>query len=210
MKKTILLPSLLSAACLLSANLSANDRVNGYARASGGVVTTGSGECLRTAYSDTRDRLEACGYEQPKAARVEVLATAQAATITATVEEKIVIGASMLFAVDSSVLSAQAKALIDERIHRLRGNTRLTSVMRVEGHTDSTGSEAYNHRLSKARAQAVADYIVAVAPGIGAADIDVFGLGESTPIADNATPEGRSRNRRVTIVAEGEATGAGR
>ena len=67
----------------------------------------------------------------------------------------------------------------------------------VVGHTDSSGTEAYNQQLSERRAQTVADYLQAkgVAPGRLAAS----GAGESEPIADNATKEGRAENRRVVL-----------
>ncbi len=74
--------------------------------------------------------------------------------------------------------------------------------IRVEGHTDSQGSEAYNQRLSNSRAHSVMLYFVekqAIDPN----KIDSIGYGESKPIADNGTPEGRARNRRVEIIIMG-------
>ena len=71
----------------------------------------------------------------------------------------------------------------------------------VEGHTDSTGSAAKNEELSLRRAIAVRDYLIA--KGVAASATDVAGLGASTPIADNATADGRARNRRVEIVVSG-------
>jgi OOP family OmpA-OmpF porin len=93
---------------------------------------------------------------------------------------------------------------MDERIQTLREKAKLTSAMRIEGHTDSTGPEAYNLELSQRRAQAVADYIVSQSYNITAADIEVAGMGESDPAASNDTAEGRATNRRVVIMAEGE------
>jgi outer membrane protein OmpA-like peptidoglycan-associated protein len=71
----------------------------------------------------------------------------------------------------------------------------------VEGHTDSTGSVATNDALSLRRATSVRDYLVS--QGIPASSIDVAGLGSSMPRADNATADGRARNRRVEIVVSG-------
>ena len=72
-----------------------------------------------------------------------------------------------------------------------------TTVM-VSGHTDSTGSNAYNQRLSQDRASSVADYFVnkKVVP----ARLDVAGFGEKYPIATNKSKQGRSLNRRVEIT----------
>ena len=72
---------------------------------------------------------------------------------------------------------------------------------RVEGHTDSTGSVATNDALSLRRASAVRDYLIG--QGLPSSNIDVAGLGSSMPIADNATADGRARNRRVEIVVSG-------
>jgi outer membrane protein OmpA-like peptidoglycan-associated protein len=71
----------------------------------------------------------------------------------------------------------------------------------IEGHTDSTGSDAINRELSYKRALTVRDYLIR--SGIPASATDVAGMGSSAPIADNATADGRARNRRVEIVVSG-------
>ncbi|HSO18153.1 MAG TPA: OmpA family protein [Desulfosarcina sp.] len=71
-----------------------------------------------------------------------------------------------------------------------------TSIL-VEGHTDSTGSEAYNQQLSERRANSVKNLLVQ--RGVQAYRINILGYGESQPAATNATPEGRQLNRRVEI-----------
>ncbi len=182
----------------LAGNAVADDMVNGYVQSAGGVVKNPWGECWRTPFVDTTEKLEECGYEV--VAEPEVIA----APVPTKVVEKIVIGATMLFAFDSAELTNDAKAMIDDGIARAGGKVRLTSIMRIEGHTDSTGPEAYNQQLSERRAQAVADYIVANARNVTVNDIEVVGKGESEPVASNDTREGRAQNRRVVIVAEGE------
>lgn len=69
--------------------------------------------------------------------------------------------------------------------------------LELSGHTDSQGSEAFNQKLSQDRAQAVLDYLVAKFPSIDANQFTVIGYGESIPIADNSTVQGRAENRRV-------------
>lgn len=69
--------------------------------------------------------------------------------------------------------------------------------VRIVGHTDSSGSDAVNNPLSLDRAEAVRDYLVA--QGVPATRVQVEGRGEREPVADNASPEGRARNRRVEI-----------
>jgi len=71
------------------------------------------------------------------------------------------------------------------------------SLIDVYGHTDSTGSDSFNQRLSEQRAQAVANYLTS--RGVSSARVRWQGFGETSPIADNSTDYGRSKNRRVEI-----------
>ncbi|MEP6867953.1 MAG: OmpA family protein [Novosphingobium sp.] len=71
------------------------------------------------------------------------------------------------------------------------------SLIDVYGHTDSTGSEAYNQTLSENRARTVANYLMS--QGVPAARIRSQGFGETMPVADNTTDFGRAKNRRVEI-----------
>lgn len=67
----------------------------------------------------------------------------------------------------------------------------------VEGHTDSTGNAANNQTLSEARSKAIVDKLVEM--GIAADRLASAGKGQANPIADNATDEGRAKNRRVRV-----------
>jgi OmpA-OmpF porin, OOP family len=69
----------------------------------------------------------------------------------------------------------------------------------IEGHTDSFGSEAANQTLSQDRAEAVRQYLLANS-ALPPTDVRALGYGESRPVANNETPEGRARNRRIDIV----------
>lgn len=69
------------------------------------------------------------------------------------------------------------------------------TVIAITGHTDASGDETWNKRLSLARAQAVANHLAD--GGIDPRRLSVNGLGSSQPIADNSTPQGRGRNRRI-------------
>jgi outer membrane protein OmpA-like peptidoglycan-associated protein len=73
-------------------------------------------------------------------------------------------------------------------------NAKLT----IEGHTDNTGSNAYNLTLSKNRAQAVVDYLVS--KGIAISRLNAVGFGEDKPVTTNNTAEGRTLNRRVELI----------
>ena len=74
--------------------------------------------------------------------------------------------------------------------------------VKVEGHTDNTGSVETNQTLSRERATVVRDYLAA--QGVDSSHIDVQGLGPDGAVADNATAEGRARNRRVEIILTGD------
>lgn len=72
------------------------------------------------------------------------------------------------------------------------------STMSITGHTDSSGHESSNQRLSLARASAIANYVAA--QGIARERLIIIGAGSSAPIADNTTRYGRSLNRRISIL----------
>ena len=75
----------------------------------------------------------------------------------------------------------------------------------VEGHTDNVGSEELNQKLSENRAETVRAYLIQ--QGLAEASVTSRGFGETSPVADNSTSEGRQRNRRVEIVVSGELIG---
>jgi len=107
----------------------------------------------------------------------------------------------ILFAVDSSALSARSRQELDEFAGVMNAYPKTAIV--VQGHTDSTGSEAYNQGLSERRAEAVRNHLVMrqVAPDRMAA----LGYGEAYPVASNDTEAGRASNRRVEILVRGKS-----
>jgi len=102
----------------------------------------------------------------------------------------------ILFDFDSAELRPEARRNL-EALARSLQNYPNTDVV-IIGHTDSIGSEAYNQRLSERRAQAAANYLISL--GVAPNRIRTMGRGETDPVADNGTPEGRQRNRRVEVV----------
>jgi len=101
-----------------------------------------------------------------------------------------------LFPVDESALKPEQIARLGELSHRLVGVGIFGA--RVDGHTDSTGTTAYNMDLSLRRAESVKGALSS--GGMNAAAIRAEGLGETRPIAGNDTEDGRSQNRRVVII----------
>jgi OOP family OmpA-OmpF porin len=99
------------------------------------------------------------------------------------------------FATNSSQLTGESNAVLDRVAAALKANPDVR--VEVGGHTDNTGTNAINRRLSKDRAKAVADYLVR--KGIAASRLESEGYGSKEPIADNGTADGRAKNRRVEL-----------
>ncbi len=103
------------------------------------------------------------------------------------------------FPTGKSELESNNFALLNKIIKAV--NTFPDSTIRVSGHTDSTGSDAANQKLSEERATKVARFLTEVG-GIDAGRITAYGYGESRPVASNETADGRAANRRVEILIE--------
>ncbi|MGD8495433.1 MAG: OmpA family protein [Gemmatimonadales bacterium] len=103
----------------------------------------------------------------------------------------------ILFAVNSDRIRPESTPTLDEIGDMLAEHPELQ--LSIEGHTDSDGEEVYNQQLSERRAASVKDYLVEH-HGIDAARLETTGYGESEPVADNSTPEGKQKNRRVELV----------
>ncbi|HEX4998291.1 MAG TPA: OmpA family protein [Terriglobia bacterium] len=107
------------------------------------------------------------------------------------------------FAFDSSALTESDREKLEKVATILGAMPEVT--LKVEGHTDSVGTEAYNQKLSERRADSVRTYLVD--HGVSSSRITAMGFGESQPVAPNNTAVGRSKNRRVDLVVSGEAIG---
>jgi outer membrane protein OmpA-like peptidoglycan-associated protein len=101
------------------------------------------------------------------------------------------------FPFNRAEVSADAKALIDEAIAPFKSENRGV-YFEVEGHTDASGPEEYNLKLGEDRALAVRNYLHDQ-HGVALNRIQVISYGESKPVGDNATRDGRAQNRRVVI-----------
>ncbi len=105
------------------------------------------------------------------------------------------IPSGITFAYDSAAVQPQFQRTLDQVASTLAEYNQ--TYIDVYGHTDSTGSDAYNQTLSERRATSVADYLSS--HGVQAARIGTRGYGETQPIASNDTEEGRAANRRVEV-----------
>jgi OOP family OmpA-OmpF porin len=110
--------------------------------------------------------------------------------------KKTVVLPGVNFAFNRADLLPAAKEILDrEVVPELKENAGEN--VRVEGHTDSVGTDSYNQQLSEKRANSVRDYLVS--QGISSSRIETRGYGESQPVADNESAIGRAKNRRVEI-----------
>ncbi|SEK28449.1 OmpA family protein [Halomonas daqiaonensis] len=99
------------------------------------------------------------------------------------------------FEFDSATLTMGAEQILADVAQKLRSNENVR--VRIEGHTDSRGSEAYNQDLSQRRADSVADFLAR--QGVDMERMRTIGYGESQPVATNDTEAGRAMNRRVEL-----------
>ncbi|UCF69457.1 MAG: OmpA family protein [Acidobacteriota bacterium] len=107
----------------------------------------------------------------------------------------------LLFAVDSAQLSADSLVSLDQAA-RIFNEYPKTAIV-LQGHTDSTGTEEHNEKLSERRAKAVLHHLVGM--GVAADRMLALGYGEAHPIAPNDTEDGRRLNRRVSMLLKAKA-----
>ncbi len=101
------------------------------------------------------------------------------------------------FDVDQAFIRTSDKAALDKVVDFVKKYP--DAEIELDGYTDDTGTEAHNRRLSEKRALAVKQYLIKEA-GVDRSQIAAIGRGESNPVADNKTAEGRFENRRVEIL----------
>jgi outer membrane protein OmpA-like peptidoglycan-associated protein len=111
-------------------------------------------------------------------------------------QNKIEIKQTIYFDTRKATIKRVSYPLLDEVAQALFDNP--TIQIRIEGHTDSQGKDAFNLKLSTNRAASVRNYLIA--KGVEESRMTSEGFGETMPIADNRTKEGRSQNRRVEFV----------
>jgi OOP family OmpA-OmpF porin len=112
--------------------------------------------------------------------------------------ERTIVLDNVLFDFDKTAVKPDGAKILDRLIAFLKENP--DKKVALEGHTDSIGTEQYNQGLSERRANSVKDYLTK--RGVDAGKISTRGFGETRPIADNKTAEGRAKNRRVEIKVQ--------
>ena len=102
------------------------------------------------------------------------------------------------FATGQAAITLQSDAVLSDLLAVLNANADWR--LRIECHTDNVGDKAANLKLSNARAGAVAAWLTG--KGIAAGRLSTAGLGDTQPVADNATEDGRAKNRRVVLIKQ--------
>jgi OOP family OmpA-OmpF porin len=119
--------------------------------------------------------------------------------VVAPAATKVTYAADSFFDFDKSVLKPEGKAKLDDLVGKLKGIS--LEVIIAVGHADSVGTDGYNQKLSIARSETVKAYLVS--KGVEKNRIYTEGKGETSPVADNKTGEGRAKNRRVEVEVIG-------
>ncbi|MBV7547752.1 OmpA family protein [Pseudomonas sp. PDM26] len=113
------------------------------------------------------------------------------------VQEETIVIRDVHFQFDKATLTSSDKQVLDKIATRLKAEA-PTAQLTVTGHTDSVGSDTYNQKLSDKRAHSVVEYLIE--QGVPRSNfVSVVGAGESQPVADNKTADGRAQNRRTEI-----------
>jgi outer membrane protein OmpA-like peptidoglycan-associated protein len=154
----------------------------------GALIGAGVGALAGGAVGSYMDKQEAALRKQMAGTGAEVVRWGDNLTIN--------MPGGVTFATDSANLNPQFHAALDKIAATLVDYNQ--TVVQVAGHTDSTGSHAYNMQLSQRRADSVKTYLTG--RGVTAQRLQAVGAGPDHPVADNATPEGRAQNRRVEIT----------
>lgn len=169
----------------------------------GEVWKNSYGECWRDRFANTDVKLEECGYEK-KMGVSEVIVKDNVKEVIVTDNPPacpdVIVLKDLHFGFDSTAVNDIDKDKLTAARDFIRAEVpegcHKTETIQVIGHTDSTGPEAYNEGLSLRRAQAVIDYLRSIGTKVA---MEAIGKGESEPVADNSTKEGRAQNRRVVV-----------
>ena len=192
---------------------------------SGNVITSGSGVCVTNGTFSADDTLIACDPEAAAKAAADAEAAAKAEAERAAAEaarqaeadaaaaaaaaaaanqaapQVMTLNGKAHFETESAALGAEGEMALSRLADQLKSYDSIEKIS-IIGHTDNTGDESFNQRLSERRAATVRCFLDNAGVLEGAV-VDVMGRGESAPIADNSTAEGRLQNRRVDIEVTG-------
>ena len=183
----ILATAFVQACATSNQSADATGKKSGYVASSQEFLKSAQNQCVRTTSWTSNTNVVECQSSAPTPAP----APKPEAIGTALVSFK----ARALFEFDSYELTNEGRQQLDQLTSKLNRQDEITGID-IVGHTDSRGSDSYNLTLSEQRADSVASYLQQSLKSVSVAS---NGLGESAPIADNTTDEGRRLNRRVDV-----------
>ena len=154
----------------------------------GALIGAGVGALAGGAVGNYQDKQERKLRQQMAGTGVEVVRKGDNITLD--------MPGNVTFGFDSAALNPQFNSVLDKVAQTLTEFDQ--TVIQIAGHTDSTGSHAYNMKLSEQRASSVKSYLAG--RGVPAQRMQTVGAGPDHPIADNSTEAGRAENRRVEIT----------
>jgi outer membrane protein OmpA-like peptidoglycan-associated protein len=154
----------------------------------GALIGAGVGALAGGAVGNYQDKQEKKLRQQMAGTGVEVVRNGDNITLD--------MPGNVTFAFDSAALNPQFNSVLDKVAQTLTEFDQ--TVIQIAGHTDSTGTHAYNMKLSEQRAASVKSYLAG--RGVPAQRMQTVGAGPDHPIADNSTEAGRAENRRVEIT----------
>jgi outer membrane protein OmpA-like peptidoglycan-associated protein len=154
------------------------------------LLLGGVGYWLYKRYKNREDCEKKGGKWNKKTNFCEIVAPAEFQEVIAKAYD------NLTFKTGSATITTTSFKFLNDIADYMKANP--TFSLSIVGHTDNTGSDEYNQKLSEDRAEAVKKYLVN--KGVGEISITSSGKGESEPIADNNTPEGRDKNRRVVFA----------
>jgi outer membrane protein OmpA-like peptidoglycan-associated protein len=154
----------------------------------GALIGAGVGALAGGAVGNYQDKQEAKLRKQMAGTGVDVVRKGDNITLD--------MPGNVTFAFDSAALNPQFNAVLDKVAQTLTEFDQ--TVIQIAGHTDSTGTHAYNMKLSEQRAGSVKSYLAG--RGVPSQRMQTVGAGPDHPIADNSTEAGRAENRRVEIT----------
>src|SRR5262249_49390174 len=140
-------------------------------------------------------------YEFPPPPSEASAPSSTASSASVALAKPMVFEGSVLFDFDKSELKPEGKDQLKAYREKVTAEMSSASTVAITGYPDSVGTDAYNQRLSVQRAESVRAYLISL--GVDPAKLKTAGLGESNPVADNATAAGRAKNRRVEIEVMG-------
>jgi outer membrane protein OmpA-like peptidoglycan-associated protein len=153
--------------------------------------------------NQARQQLQTQSQQLQEAEQRAAQASAELARVASVKNEArgmvITLPGAVLFATGQSTLLPPARAKLAE-VATVLAQQDKTAKIRIEGYTDSTGTQAVNEKLSQERAESVKSFLAS--HEISTDRIEAVGMGPANPVADNSSPEGRADNRRVEIIVQ--------